>query len=226
MQDEARHVAFGRLALRDYYAQLTDAERDEREEFVVEACYLMRDRFRGEEVWENLGLDVEECLEAVDERREYLQLFRSLLFSRIVPSVKDIGLWGEKVQKAYADMGVLDMADADLDALMKDDEDIAEQLDRDKQEAAEVERRISEIEQTIAIGADSYLPYVRAGRGRSAPRTSGQIEGARTSGTHADRGRSDPAAGSASREESRTARPRGGSSPPRSGHGRRPASGR
>ena len=45
MQDEARHVAFGRLALRDYYPQLTEAERDEREEFVVEACYLMRDRF-------------------------------------------------------------------------------------------------------------------------------------------------------------------------------------
>src|SRR5262245_55326783 len=45
MQDEARHVAFGRLALRDYYPQLSDAERDEREEFTVEACYLMRDRF-------------------------------------------------------------------------------------------------------------------------------------------------------------------------------------
>jgi hypothetical protein len=36
MQDEARHVAFGRLALRDYYPQLTDAERREREEFIVE----------------------------------------------------------------------------------------------------------------------------------------------------------------------------------------------
>ena len=45
MQDEARHVAFGRLALRDFYPQLSDAERDEREEFVVEACYHMRDRF-------------------------------------------------------------------------------------------------------------------------------------------------------------------------------------
>src|SRR5262245_10578624 len=33
MQDEARHVAFGRFALRDYYPQLTQAERDEREEF-------------------------------------------------------------------------------------------------------------------------------------------------------------------------------------------------
>src|SRR5207245_5023356 len=45
MQDEARHVAFGRLALRDYYPQLSQAERDEREEFVVAACYHMRDRF-------------------------------------------------------------------------------------------------------------------------------------------------------------------------------------
>src|SRR6185369_17931932 len=45
MQDEARHVAFGRIALRDYYKELTEQERDEREEFAVEACYLMRDRF-------------------------------------------------------------------------------------------------------------------------------------------------------------------------------------
>ena len=40
MQDEARHVAFGRLALREYYPQLTEAERGEREEFVVYASYL------------------------------------------------------------------------------------------------------------------------------------------------------------------------------------------
>jgi hypothetical protein len=31
MQDEARHVAFGRLSLGDYYPQLTQSERDERE---------------------------------------------------------------------------------------------------------------------------------------------------------------------------------------------------
>ena len=35
MQDEARHVMFGRLALRDYYPQLSQAERDEREEFAL-----------------------------------------------------------------------------------------------------------------------------------------------------------------------------------------------
>jgi len=50
MQDESRHVAFGRLALRDYYPQLTQKERNEREEFLLEACYLMRDRFDAVEV--------------------------------------------------------------------------------------------------------------------------------------------------------------------------------
>src|SRR6202042_362108 len=48
-------VAFGRLALRDYYRELTAAERADREEFVVEGCYLMRTRFTGREVWERMG---------------------------------------------------------------------------------------------------------------------------------------------------------------------------
>ena len=57
MQDEARHVMFGRLALRDYYPQLTQAERDDREEFCADACYRMRDRFLADELWETLGYD-------------------------------------------------------------------------------------------------------------------------------------------------------------------------
>ncbi len=153
MQDEARHVAFGRLALKDAYAQLSTKERDEREEFVVEACYLMRDRIRGKEVWETVGLDADECDAYVDQN-EYTVMFRNHLFTRIVPIVKDIGLWGPKVQRAYHDMGVFEMGDANLDQLMKADEDIAEQIDREKAEAREVEVRINEIEQTIRVGAD------------------------------------------------------------------------
>ena len=116
MQDEARHVAFGRLALRDYYPQLTDKERDEREEFVVEGCYLLRDRFLAEEVWETLGLPVEECTRHID-RSELMRMFRTSLFTRIVPTIKEIGLWGPRIRKAYADMGILGFADADLDGL-------------------------------------------------------------------------------------------------------------
>ena len=152
MQDEARHVAFGRLALRDYYKELTRAELAEREDFVVEGCYLMRDRFRGDEIWQNLGYDMEDCREAVD-KSETMQVFRSLLFSRIVPCVKDIGLWGDKVRNAYADMGVLDMAGVKLEDLMKADEDEAERIDREKRFEAEEAARAKEVEETIAAGA-------------------------------------------------------------------------
>jgi len=128
MQDEARHVMFGRLALRDFYPHLTQAERDEREEFVVEACYRMRDRFLGEEVWERLGLppEVAEYVEHSESQRT----FRSYLFMRIVPILRDIGLWGPKVRSAFTDMGVMEFAESDIDAEMANDEQAAEEFDR------------------------------------------------------------------------------------------------
>jgi P-aminobenzoate N-oxygenase AurF len=127
MQDEARHVTFGRLALRDYYPQLTDAERDEREEFCVEACHLMRDRFVGEEVWERIGLPREAS--AWVEQSDLMQQFRGYLFTRIVPILKDIGLWGPRIRGAFTEMGVIQFAEADLDAEMANDEQAAEELD-------------------------------------------------------------------------------------------------
>nr|WP_202534867.1 ferritin-like domain-containing protein [Streptomyces sp. SID4923] len=150
MQDEARHVAFGRMALRDYYKQLSDAERREREEFVIEGCYLMRDRLSGVEVLENFGVGKQEAKE-LSEHSEFLQLFRKLLFSRIVPCVKDIGLWGERLQKAYVDMGVLELGDSSLDLLMAQDEEIAEQLDKERFEEEE-RARVAEVAEAIAQG--------------------------------------------------------------------------
>ena len=138
MQDEARHVAFGRLALRDYYPELTQKERDEREEFAVEACYLMRDRFLSEEVWETLGLPVEECVGYVDAS-EGMREFRSRLFSRIVPAIRDIGLWGPRIRRAYSNMGIIGFADIDLEALTKEDELKAEQFDAMRASSGDLE---------------------------------------------------------------------------------------
>ncbi|MFE2641991.1 ferritin-like domain-containing protein [Streptomyces nigra] len=152
MQDEARHVAFGRMALRDYYQQLSDAELREREEFVIEGCYLMRDRLRGVEVLENFGVPKAEA-EELSERSEFLRLFRKLLFSRIVPCVKDIGLWGERLQRAYVDMGVLEMGDHNLDLLMSQDEEIAERLDAERF-AREERERVAEVTDAVRAGAD------------------------------------------------------------------------
>jgi hypothetical protein len=143
MEDEARHVAFGRLALRDLYPQLTAAERAEREEFCVEACYLMRDRFLAEELWENLGLPVDECIEYVSTCEAQVQ-FRGLLFTRIVPTLKDIGLFGAPVRAAFGDMGVLGYSTVDLDAVMADDERTAGEIDM---------ARRSQVQETIQAGA-------------------------------------------------------------------------
>jgi hypothetical protein len=129
MQDEARHVAFGRIALRDYYPQLTEKERDEREEFAVEACYLMRDRFLSEEVWEHLGMDVKACTGHV-LASPLMTEFRRKLFIRIVPTLKDIGLWGARIQKAFVDMGVMDFAETNLDEAIAHDEAVAVEFDR------------------------------------------------------------------------------------------------
>ncbi|HEV3124953.1 MAG TPA: ferritin-like domain-containing protein [Candidatus Dormibacteraeota bacterium] len=137
MQDESRHVAFGRLALRDYYRELTDKERDDREQFCVEACYLMRDRFLAEELWDNLGLGAEECVSFVRDSELQLQ-FRSLLFTRIVPTLRDIGLFGERIRKAFGDMGVIGYAETDLDQLSSQDEQIAEQIDARRQQVESV----------------------------------------------------------------------------------------
>ncbi|MGZ5165509.1 MAG: ferritin-like domain-containing protein [Burkholderiales bacterium] len=128
MQDEARHVAFGRLSLRDLYPQLTAAERREREDFVVEACYQMRDRFNQKELWEHLGLETDVAVEAA-MNSENMRLFRKRLFSRIVPTVKDIGLWGEGVQKAFVDMGAIEFADVDTAAVLEQDQRVAEAFD-------------------------------------------------------------------------------------------------
>jgi hypothetical protein len=128
MQDEARHVAFGRFALRDYYPQLTQGERDEREEFAVEACYLMRDRFQAEEVWTTLGLPVEECAAHMLESG-FMQAYRSALFTRIVPVMKDIGLWGPKIRKAYGEMGILGYAEVDVAEMSARDERVADEME-------------------------------------------------------------------------------------------------
>ncbi|MCD9142397.1 ferritin-like domain-containing protein [Streptomyces albireticuli] len=161
MQDEARHVAFGRMALRDHYAQLTEKELREREEFVIEGCYLMRDRLRGEVVLTDFGLPAADAAE-LSERSSYLRLFRKLLFSRIVPCVKDIGLWGERLQRAYVDMGVLEMGDSSLDLLMAQDEELAERFDAERF-AAEEEARREEVAAVIAAGAGASEPEVKEG---------------------------------------------------------------
>ena len=147
MQDESRHVAFGRLTLKDYYPHLTQKERDEREEFLVEACYHMRDRFDQRETYQILGMPVEECIAAQNESG-YMRNFRSVLFQRIVPIVRDIGLWSDKIQAAYREMGVIGFADTDYNDLVATDNARAEELDEINRR-----KRADYVAEVAAVGA-------------------------------------------------------------------------
>ena len=107
MQDEARHVAFGVLSLEDIYRnQLTSAELREREDFVIEATYLMRDRLMMEQVYERMGWDVKTWVEW-SLRTPFMTAFRQMLFSKIVPNLKRLGLLTPRVRAEYAKIGIL-----------------------------------------------------------------------------------------------------------------------
>jgi len=91
MADEARHVAFGVLSLQDWYQQLGAAEIRERQEFAFEAAVRMRDRFLQQEVFDRMGLPVKDSIELVLQAPDRVA-FQALLFSKIVPNCKKLGL--------------------------------------------------------------------------------------------------------------------------------------
>jgi hypothetical protein len=113
MSDEARHVAFGVLSLQDYYQQLSGAEIKERQEFAFEAAVRMRDRFLQQEIWDRLGLPVKEVVELVAQAPDRL-MFQQMLFSKIVPNCKKLGLldagdgW---LRKRFGELGVIQFED-------------------------------------------------------------------------------------------------------------------
>src|SRR3546814_18001223 len=85
MADEARHVAFGALSLAGVYDDMTTAELHDREDFVVEAAWLMRDRFLATEVWARLGIPLHDGLRA-SPHSTMLQLFQRGLCAQITPT--------------------------------------------------------------------------------------------------------------------------------------------
>jgi hypothetical protein len=107
IEDEARHVAFGVLSLRELYSDLSEKDREEREDFVYEASVHMRDRILNREVWETMGMDVDACVETSMASPIAIE-FRRRLFSKIVPNVKSLGLLSERQRRRFEDLGILE----------------------------------------------------------------------------------------------------------------------
>lgn len=107
MRDESRHVAFGVMSLRDFYrTHFTAAEIRERQEFTYEACVLMRDRFLARDVWERVGLPAAECCRYALESPSMIE-FRRMLFSKIVPNVRKLGLLDGWLRARFEELGIL-----------------------------------------------------------------------------------------------------------------------
>jgi hypothetical protein len=115
MRDESRHVAFGVLSLRNYYDDMSASELADREDFIIYASELMRNRLIGSEIADAMGWNADEVRQLVLES-PIGQAFRGMLFQRVVPNLKKLGLLTPKVRKAFTDMNIIQFEDFDPDA--------------------------------------------------------------------------------------------------------------
>lgn len=106
MRDEARHVAFGVLSLQGLSEQMSSAELADREEFLLEATQLMHDRFLLDQVWERMGVDVEEGKEFA-RHNPLMMVFRQMLFSKIVPNLNKLGFLTPRLRTMYEDLNLI-----------------------------------------------------------------------------------------------------------------------
>src|SRR5206468_3269302 len=106
MKDESRHVAFGMLSLADYYRDMNAGDVHDREDFIVYACELMRNRLIGDQIASATGWDRDEVREVV-LASEPAQLFRRMIFARVVPNLKRLGLLTQRVRAAFDRLAIL-----------------------------------------------------------------------------------------------------------------------
>jgi hypothetical protein len=112
MRDESRHVAFGVVSLAGYYEDMPENERRDREDFIIYACELMRNRLVGDQISSAMGWNREDVRKTVLESPAGQQ-FRRLLFLRVVPNLKRLGLISPRVREAFDKLGIIEFEDFD-----------------------------------------------------------------------------------------------------------------
>ena len=112
IQDEARHVHYGVLALRAHITrELSDAERREREDWAFEVALLMRNRFLGREMYydwfEGSSLTLKDWDDVILNAPS-MHMFRQIMFQRLMPNLEYIGLMSDRIKAQYAKSGLTD----------------------------------------------------------------------------------------------------------------------
>ncbi len=110
IQDEARHVHYGVIALRDHFQnELSERERHEREDWAYEVALLMRNRFLAYEIheeWFPATLTRAQWRRLVNEIPGMVE-FRQVMFSRLVPNLREIGLMTPRILPHYERAGLM-----------------------------------------------------------------------------------------------------------------------
>jgi hypothetical protein len=131
IQDEARHVHYGVLALREHITKhLSDRERREREDWSFEVALLMRNRFLAHEVYEEWfeGLITRKQWNWLVESCPGMREFRTVMFSRLVPNLRFIGLLSDRMKRHYHNAGLMKFYDG-ADASQLTGEQLLRDLD-------------------------------------------------------------------------------------------------
>ena len=115
IRDEARHVTFGVNYLQEFLETLSEEEIEDRAMFAYEACVVMRARIINTELparW--FGMSEEEILEMVvnDDTQD---MFNNMLFSRVMPNLKKIGLLTDKVLPLYEKLNLTSYIESESD---------------------------------------------------------------------------------------------------------------
>ena len=105
---------FGINYLTEFVQTLSEEERKDRAKFALEACTVSRHRLKAYDVWEKYGMNIEETEEYQKENILQTQ-FQDVLFSRIMPNLKKIGLLTEELIPEYEKLGVMSYAEGDSD---------------------------------------------------------------------------------------------------------------
>ncbi len=110
IQDEARHVHYGVLALREHFTKyLSSAELREREDWAFEVAMLMRNRFFAHEIyeeWFSHKLSRATWNRLMSESPAMTK-FRSIMFQRLVPNLQYIGLLSPRMESYYEKAGLM-----------------------------------------------------------------------------------------------------------------------
>lgn len=121
LADEARHVAFGILSLGEYYKELSEPELKERQEFLAENTLRNRLRSTTPEMWERLGVDVNQMLPFLMEAAGTVGMsptagFQRAFFAKLVPNVRKLGLLDANqgyLRRLWGEAGLLEFEFAD-----------------------------------------------------------------------------------------------------------------